>query len=94
MTATVSKLVWSVSAGGTGARADKYGYSARPDGLGEYHISPVSSRHNVNRHVGYVVHYVNTAGRVGGGLWHQLAATPVNLATAKRICREHWAKLA
>ena len=85
------RLTWHVHAGGTAARPDKYGHTAMTD-VGTYHIWPVSSPHNVNRHVGYIIHFANTAGRIGGGLWHRLDGC-VNLAAAKRIATEHYRQL-
>jgi hypothetical protein len=82
---------WGVTAGGTFAAPDKHGYTYYCD-IGEYHISPISSKTNVNRHIGYLVQFANSLGKVhsNGGLWKDLSKTKVNLVTAKRLCREHY----
>lgn len=48
---------WHTTAGGIGAAPGKHGYTLYPfrDGHATFHISPVSSKRNVNHHLGYVL---------------------------------------
>ena len=101
------KDVWHIYAGGCWAAQDKCGYKAITS-IGNYSIQPISHRHNVNKHLGYVVNFENVLGKVGGGLNQRLygvasldigTALPVpvqqryfNLRAARRLCQEHMEK--
>jgi hypothetical protein len=85
---------WDMSAGGVCARDDKHGYSKRTD-IGTYFISPISSRYNVNRHVGYLVQFANDRGMIDqAGLWRDLSVSPryVNLREAYKLCNSHFSE--
>ena len=82
-------LQWTMFAGGIGAADDKYSYQAKTD-HGDYMIDPISHKNNCNKHVGYRVCFVNTYGKIGHGLYQQLAKRLVNLRDARRLCMEHF----
>ena len=62
-------MKWSMFAGGTGAASGKHGYDTRGT-FGEYNIQPICSRHGL--HLGYRLHFLNTKGKLRGGLWQEL----------------------
>ena len=66
---SVTKLKWSVHAGGTFAAEGKYGYTAHPI-IGSYHIDPVS--YESGKHKGYHLRFTNDKGVLLGGLWQDL----------------------
>lgn len=82
-------MMWSVAAGGTSAASDKYSYSTTTE-FGEYRIWPVSHRNDVEHHLGYRAFFLNTKGKLSGGLWQTLNPNGlVDLRTAQKLCREH-----
>lgn len=83
-------MYWHTFAGGTCAADGKNSYLSKTN-LGDYHIDPVSSPNNVNRHIGYLVRFSNIFGLLEGGLWQQIGPL-VNLREAKKLCREHYEK--
>ena len=83
------KLKWQIFAGGTCAAEGKYAYHAKTD-HGEYDISPVTTA--TGRHAGYLIHFVNTKGKVKGGLWHNLG-TCRSPNAAKRLATDHYEAL-
>jgi len=85
-------MKWHMHAGGVSAASDRHGYTAHTK-VGSYYIQPVSSKFNVERHVGYRVSFTNDQGYVGGiGLWFSLADYPVKLREAKQLCEKHFAE--
>jgi hypothetical protein len=79
---------WHTAAGGTTARDDKYSYSAFTT-IGRYMLQPVSSEYNVNRHLGYIVTFLNEKGKLEGGLWQRLYKRPMTLPNARKLCDNH-----
>lgn len=78
---------WHTYAGGTSAASDKNGYDAYAT-IGRYSIQPISSKHDVEQHLGYRVHFLNEKGKLAGGLWqpiHMLTTLP----HARTLCQEH-----
>ena len=80
-------MKWETYAGGVFAAEGKHSYVARTS-KGAYLVSPVSSKHNVNRHIGYVVDFVNTTGGFGRGLYQQLGSL-CTLREARQRCKTH-----
>lgn len=81
-----NRNAWDTYAGGTAAASDRYAYQSRST-IGNYSVQPNSSKHNVNRHIGYRVHFLNVFGKLSGGLWHDLGM--VTLPEARRRCQKH-----
>jgi hypothetical protein len=92
MKTTIPPLAqWHMFAGGSSAKEGKHGYVfyAPQD---EYHIAPISSRQNVNRHLGYSLKYAATGGAPRGGhsgLWHDLGMFR-SAASAAVAARAHY----
>lgn len=66
---------WNCFAGGTFAASDKHSWQLYLKGFGTFHIDPVSSPYNVERHMGYSVRFTSTEGRKdikATGLWSVL----------------------
>jgi hypothetical protein len=84
---------WNVYAGGTFAASDRNSYDVVTP-LGKYTIQPVSHKYNVEKHIGYVVYFLNEKGKLPGGLWQPLKGDILRpgLATlpeARRLCQQH-----
>ncbi len=80
---------WHCYAGGTSAADDRNGYDAYTT-IGRYMIQPVSSKHNVQRHIGYSVMFCNEKGAMTGGLYQPLNDGKITtLPHARRVCRQH-----
>lgn len=79
-------LKWNMFAGGTGAAEGKHSYQAKVD-EGEYDIQPVSNEHG--RHLGYRLHFVNSKGKLPGGLWQDLGLLR-SPGAAKSKAKEHY----
>ena len=83
---------WHIIAGGTFAASDRNSFQVFTT-LGEYRINPISSRHNSEKHLGYVVYFVNCKGALLGGLWQSLGNGKVfNLRESRKICQTHFEK--
>lgn len=86
------RLQWNMFGGGSFAKDGKHSLSVSTQ-HGSYHIQPVSSRHNVNRHAGYNVHFTDEKGHghnENGGLWKHLnGGNLTDLNSAKRLANEH-----
>lgn len=81
-----NREAWDTYAGGTAAAANRNSYQCRAT-IGNYSVQPISSKHNVNRHIGYRVYFVNVLGKLSCGLWHDLGM--VTLPEARRRCQKH-----
>lgn len=84
---------WHTFAGGTCAASDRHSFQAITS-IGQYCVDPVSSRHNVECHIGYSVRFA-TNGAVPGlqnGLWRSLSPSLVTLPEARRLCQAHHAE--
>lgn len=84
---------WATYAGGCFAASGSNSYDVRTS-IGSYKINPVSSKTNVERHLGYMVWFVNDLGKVNGGLWQQLRLVNIgqgvyNLRESRAICQKH-----
>lgn len=80
---------WNTYAGGLFAASDRYSYDVYTD-IGLYKIGPVSSKYDVENHLGYMVHFCNTQGKLPGGLWQPLSKNLVNLTEARKLCDDHF----
>jgi hypothetical protein len=82
---------WHTFAGGTFAKEGKHSYKHESP-HGEYHVNPISARHNSNRHIGYSLQFAHTKGTgklPHGGLWHDLGMHGSPQAAASAARRHH-----
>lgn len=82
------KIRWQLFAGGTSAAAGKHSYAAY-ESVGQYHIDPISWPNG--KHRNYRVMFANTAGKLGGLLWHTIGSTN-SPNGGKKLCQEHATK--
>ncbi len=79
-------LKWNMFAGGSFAVEGKRSYQATTP-YGKYDIDPISTQYG--RHRGYQTYFLDTKGKLRGGLWLSLGLYR-SPNEAKKICREHF----
>lgn len=80
---------WHTFAGGIFAASNRNSFQAFST-LGDYQVNPISSRHNSEKHLGYIVYFVNCKGTLPGRLYHSLGNGKVfNLRESRKLCQKH-----